>query len=202
MKIRDMKIKGMKIKVNAPVMLGFLAACLAATILNAVTGGRSNSLLFSTWHSSLASPLTYVRMFTHVIGHADFGHFIGNASYLLLIGPMLEEKYGGKRLIQVMLITAAVTGIINYIFFWNTALCGASGVVFALILLTSFTDFDDGEIPLTFILVVIVFLGQQVYEGITVRDNISNLSHIIGGVVGGAAGFWLRKKLRAKKAEY
>lgn len=101
-----------------------------------------------TYHSSLKSPLTYFRFFTHVFGHADWEHFIGNASYLLLLGPVLEEKYSSGKLWKVMVITAFVTGLVNYIFFPNTALCGASGIVFAFILLISFTDFKEGEIPL------------------------------------------------------
>ncbi len=95
---------------------------------------------------------------------------------------------------MVILITAAVTGVVNYVLFWNVALCGASGVVFAFILLTSFTSFKNGEIPLTFILVTIVFLGQQVYEGLFLQDNISNLSHVLGGIVGAIVGYRLNKK--------
>ncbi len=95
---------------------------------------------------------------------------------------------------MVILITAAVTGVVNYVLFWNVALCGASGVVFAFILLTSFTSFKNGEIPLTFILVTIVFLGQQVYEGMFLQDNISNLSHVLGGIVGAIVGYRLNKK--------
>jgi GlpG protein len=107
---------------------------------------------------------------------------------------MLEEKYGSNRILMVILITAAVTGVVNYVLFWNVALCGASGVVFAFILLTSFTSFKNGEIPLTFILVTIVFLGQQVYEGLFLQDNISNLSHVLGGIVGAIVGYRLNKK--------
>ena len=70
-------------------------------------------------------------------------------------------------------------------------MCGASGVVFAFIVLGSFTGFNAGEIPLTFILVVIIFIGQQVYEGIAVQDNISNMAHIVGGIVGGVVGYTL-----------
>lgn len=94
----------------------------------------------------------------------------------------------------MILITALVTGVVNYILFWNVSLCGASGVVFAFILMTSFTSFKSGEIPLTVILVAIVFLGQQVYEGIFLQDNISNLSHILGGIVGAVVGYKLNRK--------
>lgn len=106
---------------------------------------------------------------------------------------MLEEKYGSKEMMLVIGMTALVTGILNYIFFPDIALCGASGVVFAFIVLASFTGFKEGEIPLTFILVVIIFIGQQVYEGITVQDNISNMAHIIGGMVGACTGYGLNK---------
>lgn len=107
---------------------------------------------------------------------------------------MLEEKYGSKVLLEIMGITAVVTGLVNYIFFWNVGLCGASGVVFAFIILASFTGFKEGEIPLTFILVAIIFIGQQVYEGIALQDNISNMAHIVGGIVGAIVGYLLNKK--------
>ena len=107
---------------------------------------------------------------------------------------MLEEKYGSAKILKVIVVTALVTGLINYLFFWHVGLCGASGVVFAFILLTSFTSFKKGDIPLTFVLVAIIFIGQQICEGLFVRDNISNLSHIVGGVIGAVIGFSSNKK--------
>lgn len=180
-----------RIKFNAPATLSFAVICLISLLLNYITKGRSNRLLFMTYHSSLLSPLTYLRFFTHALGHANWAHYIGNMSYILLLGPMLEEKYGAKAIIEVAAITAFITGIINYIFFTNVALCGASGVVFAFILLASFTSFKNREIPVTFILVAVIYIGQQVYQGIFVKDNISQMAHIVGGVVGAIGGFML-----------
>ena len=185
--------KGLKISINSPVVLGFSAICLIALVLSIVTKETTNKLLFMTYHSSLTNLLTYLRFFTHVFGHSGVEHFMGNITYILLLGPLLEEKYGSKLLIQSIVITAFITGIVNYILFPNIALCGASGVVFTFILLSSFTGFKDREIPLTFILVAAIFLGQQVYEGIMLKDNISNLSHVLGGVVGSAMGYLLNK---------
>lgn len=186
--------KKLSITFNAPVTLTFILICFVVLLISFVTGGKSTTLLFMTYRSSLKSPLTYVRFITYIFGHSGWEHFVGNATYILLLGPMLEEKYGSAMLIKVMLITAIVTSIFNYIFFPNVALCGASGVVFAFIILTSFTGFKKGEIPLTFILVAVVFIGQQVIEGITVQDNISNMSHILGGVVGAVSGYFLNRK--------
>lgn len=186
--------KKLRISFNAPVTLTFVTLCFLATMLGRLTGGVADRLFFMTYHSSMASPLTYVRLFTHVLGHSGWDHFINNASYILLLGPMLEEKHGSVKLIEVILVTALVTGVVNYVFFPSVGLCGASGVVFAFILITSFTGFQDGEIPITFILVAVIFIGQQVYEGIMVRNDVSHLSHIIGGVVGSVIGYSLNKK--------
>ncbi len=187
-------MKRLKITFNSPVTLTFAGLSLAVLILGYITLGASNQLLFMTYHSSLLSPMTYIRFFTHVLGHGGWEHFIGNMSYILLLGPMLEEKYGASVIVKVICITAFVTGVVNYILFWNVSLCGASGVVFAFILLTSFTSFKEGELPVTFILVAVIFIGQQVMEGLFLKDNISNLSHILGGIVGAFFGYKLNKK--------
>ena len=84
--------KKLKITLNAPIVIGFVAICLVAMLLNWMTKGISNHLLFMTYHSSLKAPMTYVRFFTHIFGHADWEHFIGNMCYILMLGPMLEEK--------------------------------------------------------------------------------------------------------------
>lgn len=186
--------KKFKITFNAPVVLSFVLICCMVTFLGEFTSGRSTQLAFMTYHSSLKNPMTYLRFFTHVFGHDGWEHFIANASYLLLLGPMLEEKYGSKTLFGIITITALVTGVVNYIFFWNVALCGASGVCFAFILLSSFTSFKEGEVPLTVILVAVIFLGQQIYEGLILNDDISNMAHVFGGIVGGIIGFSLNKK--------
>lgn len=194
-----MKKKKLRITFNAPVVLSFVAVCFIATTLNYITQGQSNMKVFMTYHSSLASPMTYLRFFTHVFGHADWGHFIGNMCYILLLGPMLEEKYTSRVLVGVIAVTALTSGLINYFFFWNIALCGASGVVFAFILLSSFTSFKEGEIPLTFILVAVFFIGQEVIRGLSVKDNVSQMAHIVGGIIGGVLGYGLNVKSRFAK---
>jgi GlpG protein len=189
----------LKITFNAPVTLGFVLICFMATLLGVLTGGKSTQTVFMTYHSSLTNPMTYIRFFTHVFGHSGWEHFIGNASYLLLLGPMLEEKYGSGELVEVIGITAVATGLVNYIFFWNDALCGASGVVFSFIILASFTGFKEGEIPLTFILVAVIFIGQQLYKGIAIQDNISNMAHIVGGIVGAVIGYGTNRKSKYRR---
>lgn len=177
------------ISFNAPAVLGFTAVCVIAQVLNIVTAGGSNTAVFSVWRSSLLDPLTYVRCFCHVFGHSGWDHLLNNIMFILILGPMLEEKYGSANIIKVMAVTALVTGIINPILFPNVRLLGASGIVFAFILLSSITATEDGGIPVTFILVAAVYLGMQIYQGLFTKDNVSQLTHIVGGIVGSVLGF-------------
>ncbi len=178
-----------KISFNSPVILGFTAICLISLLLSILTHEASNHMVFSVYRSSLLNPLTYVRFFGHVFGHASWSHFMSNIMYILIIGPLLEEKYGKADMIMIIAVTALSTGLINFIFFPHVQLLGASGVVFAFILLSSFTGFQNGKIPVTFILVAVIYIGQQIYSGVFEKNNISELTHIIGGLVGSVFGF-------------
>lgn len=189
----NFKNKKVKISFNSPVILCFTLACFTALMLDKITGGVSTNTLFSVYRSSLLSPLTYFRFLGHVLGHAGWEHFIGNIMLILVVGPLLEEKYGSVNILFVILTTALVTGIVNFVFFSHVRLLGASGVVFALILLSSFAGFEEDKIPVTFILVAVIYIGEQVYQGIFVQDNIANLTHIMGGGVGSVLGFIMNK---------
>lgn len=182
-----------KITYNSPVVLSFVIISFISLILGYITGGASTTLLFCVYRSSFLNPLTYIRLFGHVLGHANIEHFVNNMLYVLLLGPILEEKYGSKNMLVMIVITAFVTGVINTIFF-STGLLGASGIVFMMIVLSSMVSFSQGQIPLTMILVVILYLGNEVIAGIFTSDNVSQLTHILGGVCGGIYGWFYNKK--------
>lgn len=185
--------KNFYISFNSPVILTFAGICLVALILGIITQGLTNNWFFSVYRSSFANPLTYIRFFGHICGHADWQHFIGNMMLILIVGPLLEEKYGSYNILFVILATALITGIIHFAIFPRVQLLGASGVVFAFILLSSFTSIKEGSIPATFILVAFIYLGQQVYDGIFIKDNISNITHIVGGCIGATLGYVMHK---------
>lgn len=191
--------KRIRITFNSPVILSFVGVCLLALILDKITGGISTLKLFSVYRSSFLNPLTYVRLIGHIFGHAGWSHFINNIMMILILGPMLEEKYGSKDILLVILITAVVTGAFHMIFSPFTRLLGASGVVFAFILLSSLTSFDDGGIPVTFILVAVIYIGEQIYQLIAITSNVSNITHIIGGAVGATFGFVSNKLMHTNK---
>lgn len=186
-------MKKVKISINSPVILGFFGICLVALILSFLTGGFTNILLFSVYRSSLISPFTYFRFIGHIFGHAGWAHFFGNMTLILVLGPLLEEKYGSVNIACVIFFTGLITGLVHFILFPHLQLLGASGVVFAFILLSSFVSMKKGEIPFTLILVTLIYIGGEVYNGIFVSDNVSNLTHILGGGVGAGCGYVMNK---------
>lgn len=175
---------------NSVLILSFFFISLVVLILKYVTGGVSNTLLFSSYRSSLLNPLTYLRFFTHVLGHQDWKHFSNNFIYILLIGPITEEKYGTVPLLIMILITAAIIGMVNSLISKHRIL-GASGIVFMLIVLSSFTNLQAGKIPITLILIFLFFIVNEIIDGVFKKDDVSQLGHLLGAVCGCFFGFYL-----------
>ena len=189
-------MKKLTIRFNAPVVLTFALLSLAALVLDGVTGGVSTSRYFCVFHAPLSDPLTYLRFFTHVLGHASYSHYMGNMLLLLLVGPTVEERYGSRSTMWFILGTALITGLVQYVFFPASALLGASGVVFMMIVLSSFTESKKGGIPVTLILVVVFYLGGEILDGLFARDSVSQITHVVGGVCGLIFGFTCRGRKR------
>lgn len=182
-----------KVNYNSPVILSFFFLSLFSLILGYFTNGTSTRLLFTTYRAPLLDPLMYIRLVTHVLGHANVEHFFSNMLIILLVGPILEEKYGSLVLFYLIVATALITGLFNNIFF-TTGLLGASGVAFMFIILVSFVNVKEGTIPLTLILVSVMYIGQEIYQGVIDESNISRITHILGGFLGGIFGFLLNNR--------
>ena len=152
----------MQLQYNSPVILTFFLLSLGALFLGQWTGGWTTKHLFCVYRGSLKDPL--------------------------VIGPPMEEKYGSGPLLKGILLTALISGVLQCVLFPHTALLGASGIVFMLIMLASLSGFSGG-IPVTMLLVAALYLGQQVYDIIFAHDNVANFMHIVGGVCGTAFGY-------------
>jgi membrane associated rhomboid family serine protease len=181
-----------KLKYNSPVILTFVFLSAAVLLLSSTLFPKLMEALFVVGPRgsfSWSSPHSYIMLFTHVLGHSSWEHLAGNMLLVLVIGPILEEIYGAQEMIFMIMVTAFVTGVAHVLFF-STGLLGASGVVFMLILLASFTNFKKGEIPLTFILVLVLYVGNEVVSAFASHDGVSHFAHIAGGFCGSLFGFF------------
>lgn len=181
-----------KITYNAPFVLTYSLICLVVLLISGLTDGKSTIHIFSVHGSdSFTNPLAYPRMVGHAMGHVSFSHLLGNLTIILLIGPILEEKYGTRNLAIMAVITAAITGVLHMVFF-DGMLLGASGIAFMFIVLSSLVNVKRKTVPLTFILVCIIFLGNEFALSFE-EDSVSQFAHILGGICGSVFGFFRAK---------
>jgi rhomboid protease GluP len=173
----------LRITYNAPVVLTFTLLALLVFLLP-----QETRVHYFAAHPRIIDSSSYLGLVTHILGHASWEHLLGNFMLILLIGPILEERHGSLSLLIMILITALVTGLINLAFSGNVLL-GASGVVFMMILLASTANIRQGQIPLTFIAIAVIYLGGEIYRAFTADDNVSRMAHLIGGLTGAAFGF-------------
>jgi rhomboid protease GluP len=185
----------MRIRYNAPVTLTFALIAAAILMIDQFFGlGIIPSFFIIPGRGAFDFSFIpgYIRFFTHVAGHVSWQHLLGNFSLILLLGPILEEKYGGSSLFIMILLTAFITGILNVLIF-PTALLGASGVAFMMILLVSFTNIRSGDVPLTFILILLFYLARELMNSFQ-NNEISEFAHIAGGFCGSLFGFLRPRK--------
>lgn len=175
-----------KISYNAPLVLSFSLAAVVVWLLNMITADAFRFLFVLSPNFSFFNPLDYLSLIGYIFGHADGTHLISNLSFILLLGPILEEKYGSRKLGIMIGATALITAMIHLLFF-SHGLLGASGIVFMFIILISFSNVREGEIPLTFILILVLFIGKEVLQSFQ-ADRISQFAHILGGICGSLFG--------------
>jgi GlpG protein len=174
----------LRISYNAPVVLTFaIAAVIAFIIEQTVPGTRGWFLAYPR----LGDVHSYVGLFTHTLGHASWEHLLGNFMLILLIGPILEERHGSMTLLFMILVTALMTGLAALLF--SSSVMGASGIAFMMILLASLANVRGGEIPLTFLVVALIYMGGEIVHAVHGHDNVSHMAHLVGGAVGAAFGF-------------
>ena len=93
-----------RVTIDSPVVLAFSAACVAVFLANNLVAGTAVGLFACpAWAQfSLFQPLSYLRLFTHVLGHADQNHLRGNLTNLLLVGPPCERQFGSQALLAII----------------------------------------------------------------------------------------------------
>ncbi|MGM0443211.1 MAG: rhomboid family intramembrane serine protease [Fibrobacterota bacterium] len=183
--------RSLRISFNAPVTLIFTGLAFLAAFIDAnIAPGFSIRFCAVDGTLIFSDPLEYLRLFSHILGHSDYSHLFGNLFIILLLGPILEEKYGTVNMLLAMIITALATALLHILFF-SGGLMGASGIVFLYIVLASIVNLRRGTVPLSFILVFLIFIGGEGLRAFQ-DDNISQMAHIIGGLCGAFLGFALQ----------
>jgi GlpG protein len=179
----------MKITFQSPFIIAFT---ILATLMYLLTEYNGVPLRICVLSGTFVADdfNTYVSCLGYTLGHANVEHLVGNLSFILLLGPILETKYGTKELVFMSSATAIITAVIH-VFFFDENLIGASGIVFLFIILSSLINIKNKELPFTFLCIVFLFLGQEIWASFQ-ADNVSQLAHICGGLTGIFFGYYYR----------
>lgn len=175
---------------NSVVIISYFLICLTILILNNISKGKLNNFL-TIKKGSILNPMNYIRLITSGLCHKDWAHFRNNFIIILLIGPMLEEKYGSIELLEMLLITTTVTTVCHSLIH-KSASIGASDNVYMMVVLCSIVNIINGKIPITLVLIFLFYLADEIIKSLGKnKDNVAHDSHIIGAICGFIYGYFI-----------
>lgn len=131
----------------------------------------------------------YIRLFTSMFLHVDFSHLFNNMFCLLIYGYYLEAYMGKLRFLGLYMIGGLGSSVFELIYYvkndLNNVGVGASGAVYALlgamvVLALVYEDFRNEFNPMVLIIVIIFSL----LDGFFSTENIGNVAHLGGLIVG------------------
>ena len=195
-----------RLVVRAPVVVSFAAlSCLVLLVDSAPMRRRLQPhIMIVPWrYCTHFWSRDWIRFVAYTVSHKDLTHLTGNFSSILLIGPLLEQTYGSWRLLRIMVVTVVIAGVLSSVLF-NTALIGASVVVFLFLILGSSVACHMGvpqggspggrsrqEVPISFACVLVLTFGREIVLALKSDGSVSHFSHAVGGIIGGVLGLGL-----------
>jgi rhomboid protease GluP len=183
------KTSSFKLTLDSPFLLLFLSISLillAQEISPFAPHLDSTFFALPPFSHCRYRPWWFLKLLTHPLAHASPSHCFNNFKHIILLHPSQEYLYSTRAILVLYVAAASVCGAFHWLFgARNTALLGSSGYLFALIgLHAGSTVRTGGEVPLTFPLTVLIFVGEELYHGATKEDGVSRLTHVVGGAVG------------------
>ena len=179
----------------------FVLLCVVIYLISTLVPATRPILgVHDTWNTFRV--LQYPSLITHILAHSSYDHLRGNMTHLLLTGPAVEHIFGSFNLVLILLVVAIVSALVHIcVGKANTYQLGASGVVFACILLNSLVSANSGKIPVAFVITTTLYLGDELWKFVFPTDNVSHHAHLTGGLVGAVAGFYIHQKRRKAKSD-
>ena len=192
--------------IDSPLVLTFAGVCAVIHAVNSTMVPKLSQEFFACWPlsmSSLRSPMLYWRLVSHIFGHISWEHLNGNMINLLLVGPPCERAFGTFQLSKIIFLVAVASGLAHMLLGPSNGLqLGASGVVFALILLNSLLSVQANTVPLTFICQACLWCWKEVFgQLLGGGDGVSHIAHLSGAVMGTLAGYHIHGTRRQRKAK-
>ena len=223
--------KSYKFEYDSPLTLSFVLICAVIFVFDALVlklkliplmltcpGAKEGfppelMQLFakSTAAFDFANPLHYLGMILHIFGNASFPQLFVNSLIILILGTILEERYGSSVLALMIAISALVSGVLNACIS-PLPVSGATSVAFMMIILASLMTLTKRKVLCTWLLAFILYFAYRLYvcsvcpisvsDGesafvVFLRKNITTFTSLAGGICGSLFGFLSAPKKRA-----
>ena len=136
------------------------------------------------------------RFITAGFLHGGIIHIFFNMSALNIIGKEVESIFGGKKFLQIYILSALGGNLFSYLFSPRNISVGASGAIFGLLgAMLIFGLKERYRIGKSYVKNIIQTIGLNIILGITI-PNIDNFAHIGGLVIGSLTTYLIYKKLQ------
>ena len=180
---------------DSPLVIIFAVISILIMVLNSIAESRGASGLLGFFSAPTSSkvtvtafnfrnPVHYLRLFFHIFGQRKWINLVRDLSFILLLGPQLEKLYGTKLLLLMFSVCAFVTGVLNACFL-SVPLCGAGGIAFMMILLTVYMSIKKQVVPVSCVLLLLLYIGQGISNA---GGGNSEIVHLLAGICGSLFG--------------
>ena len=133
----------------------------------------------------------YWQLLTYMFMHGSWSHLLGNMIGLLFFGLYIEKQVGSKEFLLFYLLCGILCGAASLAIylaagFYGVLLVGASGAVYAVLLLFAVifpraTVFIMGIVPAPAPLLVAIYAGIAVFEQVFgMNQGVAHMTHLSG----------------------
>ncbi len=168
-----------------------VAVNVAAFILTGSGRNANFQYLFGLQPVLFTRAHYYWQLLTYMFMHGSWSHLLGNMIGLLFFGLYIERQLGSKEFLLFYLLCGILCGAASLAIylaagFYGVLLVGASGAVYAVLLLFAVifpraTVFIMGIVPAPAPLLVAIYAGIAVFEQVFgMNQGVAHMTHLSG----------------------
>ena len=169
------------------VVINFIVFCLTRFLMPSLTYYLAlvpRYILYRHW---------YWQFLTYMFVHGSVSHFLFNMLSLYIFGTAVERRIGSREFTLYYLLCGTLCGVASYAMYYlantNVVLLGASGAIYALLILfsalyPSAVIYVFGIIPVQAPLLIIIYFVIELAGGLFSYDGVAHMTHLFGLLFG------------------
>ncbi|MCR4953009.1 MAG: rhomboid family intramembrane serine protease [Treponema sp.] len=186
---------------DSPVALSFAIITILLFVMNAlVIKGRIDVFFYAPTNSGGAFPFnlkdgaSYLRLVLYQFGYFDLSFLFADLIIILLLGQILEERYGSVIMGLMMFFSTLFSGVLNACF-GKEKLCGAASIVIMMVFLNALTSISKKKVSVLSVATIVLVICREIFA----RNGgfISVIVSVAGGLCGSLFAFLASPKARA-----